>query len=151
MKAAIIDIPNMRQRANGLCWAAAAAPAVTYFTGRSISQHQLCAAAGRRPGDGATIQDMARAIANAASLRTYHTLRLSAEATFTYLNNGRPLLLLVDVGEGFVAHCVCLRGLIFDGAWHAIINEPNLAYSVFVPFARIQAAWLEGLVILGRS
>jgi len=148
----ILDIPNVRQVANGLCWAAALAPVITFMTGQTISQQDLAAAAGRRPADGATVDDMARALAAVARVLAQPTPPISAEAAFRCLAKGHPILLVVDVGQGFVAHCVTLRGLIPTGDWHAIVNEPNLAnhHSVFVPFSRLRAAWREGLLILRR-
>ena len=153
MSKAILPIANEKQIANGLCWAAALAPIVTYVTGKSITQHPLCDAAGRRPSDGATLDDMSRALRRAASIFAFQTRPISAEVVFKHLSARRPILLVLDVGHTFQCHCVCLRGLVHDGEWQAIINEPNLAthHSVYVPFSRVRAAWREGLVIHGRS
>jgi len=154
MTSCILPIPNERQVAtNGMCWAATLAPIVTFCTGRTISQHQLCEAAGRRPTDGASTDDISRALRLAVGIFTHRTKPISAEATFKYLKSRRPIVLVLDVGQGFLCHCACLRGLIHDGEWYALINEPNLAshHSIYVPFARVRAAWREGLVIAGRS
>lgn len=152
MTSCILPIPNEKQIAvDGMCWAATLSPIITFCTGKSITQHQLCAAAGRRPTDGASTDDMARALRLTARIHTYHTKPLSPEATFKYLTSRRPIVLVLDVGQG--CHCACLRGLIHDGDWQAVINEPNLAslHSLLVPFSRVRAAWREGLVIHGRS
>jgi len=154
MTSCILPIPNEKQIAiDGMCWAATLAPIVRFCTGRSMTQHQLCEAAGRRPTDGASLDHMARALRQAARILSYRSKPLSAEATFAHLKSRRPIVLVLDVGKGFVCHCASLRGLVHDGEWQAVINEPNLAshHSLYLPFARVRAAWREGLVIAGRS
>lgn len=153
MRGVILDIPNARQLSDGLCWAACVAPVVTYLTGQPISQYDLAAAAGRRASDGATIADIRRALGKVAGVLTCPTRPCTAEAAFTCLARRRPILLIVDIGQGFTAHSVCLRGLIRTGEWHAVVNEPNLAgdHALFVPFARLRAAWRESLVIFAGA
>ena len=96
---------------------------------------------------------MSRALRLTARIFAYRTQPISAEATFKHLSAKHPIVLVLDVGQGFVAHCAGLRGIVHDGEWAAVINEPNLAsnHSIFVPYARVRAAWREGLVIAGRS
>ena len=149
----ILPIPN--ERMLHVCWAACLVPIVAFCTGRKrfVTQHELCAAAGRRPTDGATTDDMAKALMRAAHIKTYPTPALSVESTVKLLANQQPIVLILDVGEGF--HCVTLRGMVRDdtNAWHAVINEPNFNtdHSVFVPFARVHAAWRSGLIVAGRA
>jgi hypothetical protein len=146
----VLPIHNERQLENGLCWAACIAPIVRFFCNRTVSQHELCHAAGRRSQDGATTDDMSRALRRIAGIMTYPTQPISIDATRKYLVSGRPLILVVDVGAGFICHTVVLRGLLQDGS--AIVNEPNLAsgMSLHVAFPRVHAAWRSGLVVVQK-
>jgi hypothetical protein len=136
-----------------MCWAAVCQAIVLYTAGIRVSQLQLCDAAGRHPTDGATVDDMIKALRLTARIFAYRTRPLDHTAVYKYLTAKKPIVMVVDVGHGFDAHALCLRGLLHDGHWQAIVNEPNLdgGISVFTPFARVRAAWREGLVIAGRT
>lgn len=148
--ATVLPIENQKQLGPGMCWCAAVAPIIAFYTGRTISQHDLCDFAARRPADGATSADVSRVLTTCCRAPAYQRPPLSAETALALLANRQPIVAIVDVGGSFQAHVVCLRGMIrVADNWMAIINEPNFStgISVWTPFARLRAAWRSSLII----
>lgn len=148
--AIVLPIENRQQSDVGTCWASCVRQVTAFLTGRSISERQICATAGIRPGQGATVGDMARLLERIGPAHCLENDNPSPALLTEYLAHRRPIIAVLNVGKGFIAHSVVIRGLITDDTGcHAIVNDPNLAdgFSMFVPFARLRAAWCSSLVI----
>jgi len=150
LTAIVLPIENRQQSDVGTCWASCVRQAIAFLTGRAISERQLCATARIRPDQGATVRDMAKLLERLGPAHCLENNNPSPVLLTEYLAQRRPLIVSLTVGKGFVTHAVLLRGMIKDaGAWHAVVNDPNLAdgFSMFVPFARLRAAWCSSLVV----
>ena len=150
----ILPIINVQQAGQGLCWAACVAQVIAFVTGHTPSQHQLCAAAGVRPEQGATIGHIASVVQRLTGARCHNPGRPTPAIYSSLLEQRHPIIVSVSVGEAYIDHAVLLRGMVRDGStWHAVVNDPNLApgFALFTPFDRLTATWHESLAVVPGS
>lgn len=147
----VLPIENIQQKGSGTCWAACVVQVMTYVTGRTLCESEVCLRAGIPVDRGASISEIAHAVARLSSARAVTMAEPSVAAVADALTKKCPVIAAFDVGERFVLHSVVLRGLVGDASHaHAVVNDPNLAdgFSMFVPFKRITASWHSALVVV---
>ena len=150
----ILPIDNVQQTGAGLCWAACVAQVIGFATGHTPSQHQLCAAAGVRPDQGATIEHITKVLQRFTAGRCHNPGRPTPAAYSRLLAQRHPIIVSVSVGADYVDHAVLLRGMVRDrSTWHAVVNDPNLAagFALFTPFDRLSATWHASLAVISGS